>query len=250
MKIQEFSDTFDTLLNSYANRIEAGSEHSRADVALNEYEKSVFLTKAQEQLVISFYSGRNSMGTSFEETEEMRRYVAPIVKEAYPDPVLNTSGKQIGMGNSKFYSLPEDCWFITYESYSVTRSEGKCTGEAVLDVVPVTQDEYHKIKRNPFRGANSRRALRLDLSERVVEIVCKSDSTSNTPYYIRYLKRPNPIVLIDLSDTAFSGEDMDYLKVGENLGPSECELPEALHQTIVESAVMLALRSKGIKTND
>ena len=41
-----------------------------------------------------------------------------------------------------------------------------------MDVYPVTQDDYNKTKRNPFRGANDRRALRLDLSDGVIEIVC------------------------------------------------------------------------------
>jgi hypothetical protein len=46
MTIEEFSSEFDTLLNSYNNVSEFGDTHSRADIVLDEYEKSLFLTKA------------------------------------------------------------------------------------------------------------------------------------------------------------------------------------------------------------
>ena len=46
----------------------------------DEYEKSVFLTKAQEELVISIYDGKNLSGESFENTEEARRSLSSLVK--------------------------------------------------------------------------------------------------------------------------------------------------------------------------
>ena len=238
MTNQEFSDSFDTLLNSYAHKIAFGDQVSMADVALDEYEKSLWLTKAQEQLIISLYSGRNAFGASFEETEELRRYLAPLIVEDNPNPILNSSNNNIGIGNSRFYQLKDDVWFITYEALTVT-GINDCDGSTTLDVVPVTQDEYHKIKRNPFRGANGRRALRLDLADNIVEIVCiKKDSLEVESYYIRYLRKPNPIILVDLT--------AEGLEIGEKSEYSECELPEVLHQTLLEGAVGMALRSKGI----
>lgn len=49
MTLKEFSNEFDVLYNNIM---------SNAAPGLNEYEKSVFLTQAQEELVVNLYSGR------------------------------------------------------------------------------------------------------------------------------------------------------------------------------------------------
>lgn len=225
MNLQEFSFGFDTLLNSFSSNV---------SITCDEYEKSFFLTEAQEQEVLFLYSGKAG-NESFEETEELRRYLAPIVKEANLSPIETSNGNPLGVdSNSKFFTLPEDLWFITFES--VTIADEGCSN--ILDVYPVRQDEYQKLKKNPFRGANDRRALRLDLSEGNVEIVSTKDVAS---YYIRYLSKLNPIVLID-----FNGE----VTINGVSEATDCELPDILHQRILERAVMLALRTKGVKTEN
>ena len=231
MSIQEFSDGFDVLIQSYLAKTPFGEDTSKVNLAFDEYEKSLYLTKAQEELVISLYNGKNPYGDSFESTEEMRRYLAPLVTEDTLSPIQNNSGV-IGINsNSKFFTLPENLLFITYED--VTVSDGKCGEGSKLDVYPVTQDEYHKVKRNPFRGANDRRALRLDLSDGVIEVVSKYNVTD---YYIRYLRKPDPIILEELDELTIDGES----------APSECELHESLHRRILERAVTEALQSKAV----
>lgn len=200
-------------------------------IEFNEYEKSFYLTKAQEEVVLSLYNGRNSSNRSFEETEESRRYLAPLVKEVEIDPITTSSGMPLGVdSNSKFFTLPEDLWFITLEQ--VNTSDGNCGGAGTLDVIPIRQDEYHKVKKNPFRGANSRRALRLDLSDNNIEVVSKYTVTK---YYVRYLKKLSPIVLVDLPNS---------LEIDGRSTITECALHEGLHQRILERAVEMALISK------
>ena len=81
MTTEEFSNEFDTLLNSYAlSPNKYGMESSPLTIELDEYEKSVFLTKAQEDIVISLYNGKNPTGDSSEKTEEIRRYLSDLVK--------------------------------------------------------------------------------------------------------------------------------------------------------------------------
>lgn len=236
MTIQEFSDSFDTLLNSYSLSAQEGEEASKQLITLDEYEKSVFLTKAQNEIVLSYYSGKNTYGESFESTEEVRRYLANLIVESTLKPITNTNGIVLGINSkSKFFTLPEDTWFITYEA--VTIDDAKCPDKSILKVIPVKQDEYLNIKDNPFRGANDRRALRLDLSEGNIEIVSKYNVTS---YYLRYLRKPTPIILIDLPDG---------LIIEEESKKSECELHTALHQKILERAVTLAIQSKGYRLN-
>ena len=57
MTTQEFSDAFDTLLNSYASQAIFGEGASKQEVVLDEYEKSVLLTQAQDIVVKSYFYG-------------------------------------------------------------------------------------------------------------------------------------------------------------------------------------------------
>lgn len=240
MGISEFSDGFDVLLNSYANQIAIGNDTSRHNIALDEYEKSLFLTDSQETLVKSLYTGRNSLAAGFEETEELRRYLSPLIEEVNIEPITNSSGTYIGVNStSKFFTLPEELWFITYEAATVGSEDNACINGSTLEVVPVTQDQYHRIKKNPFRGPSKRRVLRLDLSDGIVELVSKY-AVSN--YYIRYLREPEPIILTDLTDTDLS--------IKGRKKPQTCQLHEAVHQRVLENAVIAALRSKGALKED
>lgn len=233
MIVQEFSDTFDTLVNSYGAMVNFGHQ----DIAFDEYEKSQFLTIAQEELVSSLYSGRNPQGDSFESTEEIRRYLSNLIEEKVLKPIANYKGIPLGMSSSsKFFTLPENVWFITYEEVIINK--GKCKCRDFMKVYPTKQDEYQSIKNNPFRGANDRRALRLDLSEGNVEIICKYHVTD---YYIRYIKKLTPIVLVDLPDN---------ISINGVTKVTDCILHESLHQRILDLAVRLALKSKGFNVNN
>ncbi len=234
MTNEDFSNGFDTLLNSYSTVAEFGSDTSSRDIRLDEYEKSQFLTMAQDGVITDLYNGRNPLGESFEETEQLRRYLSNLVREDSLEPIENSSGTPIGISSSStFFSLPTDLMYITYEA--VKLSSGKCDGLTNIEVVPVRQDEYHRIKKNPFRGPTDRRALRLDLADGVVEIVCKYPVES---YYLRYLVKVNPIILINFTDGQTINDESMAM---------ECELPEVLHQRILERAVLMALQSRGYR---
>ena len=234
----EFSNQFDLLVSSYRRFRDFDNREPLDTIEFDEYEKSLYLTKAQEELALSLYNGRNSSLQSFEETEELRRYLSDLVMEAELSPLTSSSGNPLGIDSkSKFFTLPSDLWFITYESVLLT--EGKCENHTTMQVVPVTQDEYHRIRKNPFRGANDRRALRLDLGDDNVEIVCKYEVSK---YYIRYLKKLTPIILVDLPNGLTIGHTDSF----EGNTETPCELHEGLHQRILERAVQMALQSKGI----
>ena len=54
MTNSEFSDTFATLLNSYGSKAEFGNQSAQDDIVLDEYEKSVYLSMAQDDIVKSY----------------------------------------------------------------------------------------------------------------------------------------------------------------------------------------------------
>lgn len=228
MTTQEFSNEFDTLLNSYSTVPPYGDEN-KLDTTLDEYEKSVFLTKAQEEIVVESYTGKNQFGESFERTEEIRRYLSDLVKTVVLSDKLTG---HVGLSKtSMFFQLPEDVWFITYESATLKDERLGCLDGEEATIVPVTQDEYYRIAKNPFRGPSKGRAVRLDIGDGVIEII--SDYNIDK-YLVRYLSRPKPIVLVDLSELSVNG-----IKVR-----TECVLNPVIHRAILERAVRLAIISK------
>lgn len=216
MTNEEFSNEFDILINN----INVGLE-------FDEYEKSVYLTKAQEEVVEGLYTGKIT-GDSFEGTEQLRRYLADLVKTA----ILPCNKAPKGLSNNSVFAvLPDDLWFITYESVALN-GDTPCINGKEIQVVPVTQDEYHRIKGNPFRRQNSRRALRLDVGNSMVELISDEDIRG---YLVRYMSRPEPIILLDLPEGLF---------INNVNKKTECKLNPGLHRTILEIAVNMAIKSR------
>ena len=81
MTTNEFSDMFDTLLNAYANKAQFGDQASVADIALDEYEKSVILTQAQDIVVKSYFDRTlNNQGQGFDDTARRQVDFSSLIK--------------------------------------------------------------------------------------------------------------------------------------------------------------------------
>lgn len=223
MDIEQFSAEFDTLLNSYSTIPVEGVTDL---LAFSEYEKSVFLTKAQDSLVIDLYSGRNSLELSFESTEEARRYLSELVKEFSYTFSENTTVEVI---------LPESIWFITYESCKFSDTSLGCLNNTYALVTPVKADELYKVSRNPFKGYSKNRVLRIDVNNGI-KLLSKFKINE---YQCYYLSKPTPIILTDIGDLNISGYSQ----------PMECKLNSNIHNLIVNMAVRLAIASKAQYTN-
>lgn len=216
MSNQEFNNEFDILYNNIASNQAPG---------LDLYEKSVYLTLAEEQLALTYYNGKNSSLESFEKTEELRRYLATLVRTETLSPDGNSS---LHSYNLSVFTLPSKLWFITYERAKYASNEEGCAAGKEVSVVPVTQDDLEKTLENPFRGPNLRRVLRLDIEDNQIELLSKYRVAD---YTVRYLEYISPIVLADLDDgLTVNGESQE----------TECKFPEGLHRTILELAVNLA----------
>lgn len=199
---------------------------------LTEYEKSVRLTRAEWDVQVMLYKGQ--LGQSFEETEEMTHYLNSVVKQ-YEATSPEASASHI-VSSSKVFKLPGDMLFRTLEVCKIDR--GGC-GSVDAIVVPVTQDEYWRTSRDPFKKQNANRVLRLSYgtaqeSSSGLEVSQYSELVSDYPiqsYTVRYVKKPEPIILVDLED--------GYTIDGETKAKT-CKLPEALHQLILTEAVKAA----------
>ncbi len=226
MTIEEFSNEFDVLLNSYAANNPFGVGQSLTQ--LDEYEKSILLTESQESIVRDLYNGKLT-GDGFESTEEQRRNLDSLVN------TIELTSKNISKpkmsDNSEFFQLPSDVWFITYESVLLSDKSLGCKNNIRADVIPVRQDEYHNIKNNPFRGPSDKRVLRIDTGSSVIELISKYTIQS---YFVKYLSKPKPIILQDITD--------ENLSINGETKRMGCELNTVLHRTILERAVALAIK--------
>lgn len=216
MTTQEFSLEFDLMYNNIMSNQAPG---------LSEYEKSLFLTQAQEALVLDIYSGK--LGSSFESTEEVTDYLSPLVKQ------VTYTSKVEGKGldsRSVFFNIDTDIWFKTGEKAIIKDNSLKCgnSTEREVDVVPVTQDTLYRTKNSPFRGPNERRILRLDCEANKVELISKYPIES---YTIRYLSKPEPIILDNLPEG---------LTINDISTPQTCKLSSAIHRAILIRAVSIA----------
>jgi hypothetical protein len=222
MTVEDFSNGFDVLAQSYTRETSGLME-------FDEYEKSVFLTQAQNNLVISLY---NNEDCSFEGSEKLRQDLRNLIttariKDAQSDKFV-TNGYQ--------FALPVDLLFIISE-YAIFDKAPFCDGDTQVEVVPVRHDEWFKRVKNPFRGPNKRRVLRLDnqfeSKTRRNTLICPEGFTP-VEYVVKYLKKPSPIILVNLKD--------ENLTVDGVSKQQTCELCEEIHQTILENAVALAMQ--------
>lgn len=219
MTTTEFSNEFDTLLNAYGNTVEI---KNTLPIGLDEYEKSIYLTQAQEDIVISLYSGKNSYRETVESTEEMRAYLKDLVN-FYTGEIINDKPL---FSNGTRFKLKETPWFRLYEQ--VKRKTVPSCGNDTLIVVPTTYDEVFFTNRNPYRRANDTRVLRLDIAKDTVEVLSEFPIEG---YTVVGLRQPKPIILVDLVDLSINNINVT----------TECELNSNLHRTILERAVQLAL---------
>lgn len=216
MTTQEFSVEFDILYNNLA---------SNSAPPVNEYEKSVFLTKAQSDIVIELYSGRNNLGLSFDSSEEARTYLSSLVGGI--KSVVGDCSEIQG-----YYStFIED--LSSYKFIAIIRAE-ILNNDKSIPVLPVSNDELYHMLNNPFKKPSKKRAL-LNNEFQNYRLYMDSDYSGNDIIF-HVLVKPQPIVLNIEGDT--EGLTIDEYDVSE--GPQGSQLPASLHNIILERAVLLA----------
>ena len=225
MNVQEFSNSFDTLLQPYITKDINGNQNN---LAFDEYEKSIFLTKAQEQIVLELYQ-------ELEQSEEVRKYLSNLIKTDNYVPVGEQDETLIN-NNFKSYKVEinNDILFMIYEQCTLS-DENNCINNKIVSVVPTIHDDLDKVLKNPFKSPNSRKVIRLDFDNKI-ELISKYNISN---YKVRYLKKPNPIILVTLED----------LNIDKKQEVSNGETNPILHERIVQRAVQLAVQSK-VKSNN
>ena len=269
MTIQEFSNTFDTLLNSYNTQSQFGEQASKREIVLDEYEKSVLLTQAQDIIVKSYFDGTlNQQGQGFDDSTRRQMDFSSLIKIAELAP-LDPSEAQVQIFDDRgiVYPLPRkvvddveiegttDVLFILNEKLTQVCTKGQQRVEQWRKdfvIVPISYKEYDREMSKPYAQPLKKQAWRLfqnqatgfDINSELIPRFNVKEETSEGAvpvsttfiYKIRYVKRPTPIVLEDLPNN---------LEIDGVTTESECELNPIIHMDILNKAVELAIATRG-----
>lgn len=148
MTTSEFSNEFDVLYNNIA---------SNAAPAINEYEKSVFLTRAQSEIIRSYFEPNNKVRTGFDGSEK-RQYDFSILMRTASLFNINTVKERITSDEkidkrSQVFIFPED-YFLSVNEVITDSSQ-------FYSVLPITYEEYQRMMTKPYPYPPKRVAWRL-----------------------------------------------------------------------------------------
>lgn len=300
MTTQEFSNEFDVLYNNIMSNQAPG---------LDEYEKSVFLTKAQAEILKNYFNPKgNKYQEGFDDNQKRQIDFSNLMKSYSVNSsitgtsvnintgkigttdvtvvgvIIKSTGHSIDFNNltpgsytisnvttytfeitisatvytitvnsnisgltsnfaitatpininkidsrSQLYVMPNDILFVLNESILTT-------GNKILTIIPLKYDEYSRLMSKPFKRPLKNQAWRLINSinaDKTVEIITNMGDMVNL-YNLRYVKRPQPIVLANLTDI------YQNITIEGKSVVTECELDEILHPEILQRAVELA----------
>ena len=237
MTTQEFSNAFDTLLNSYASRGQFGEQADSSEIVLDEYEKSILLTQAQDFIVKSYFDRTlNNQGQGFDDTTRRQVDFSSLITVGVPTIDSLTTSKFDERGI--LYKMPTNILVVLNEKVKA--------GTETLVVVPINYKEYDRQMSKAYAQPLKKQCWRLFQSPTGIDLLSElipKESIVITDYKIRYIRRPKPIILTNL-DFADSQEDLsiDGIKV-----VTECELNPIVHMDILNKAVEFALSTRGVR---
>lgn len=228
MTVTEFSNEFDIAYNSIATNAAPG---------IDMYEKSVYLSKAQLELVKNYFNPKgNKYQSGFENDSKRRNDLSELIKNysgsTTIDPPTGISE------DSQFFTIPMNTFIIIQESAKVSSTD-LCVDGSYIDIIPRTHDEYNVLIKNPFKKPNKDIIWRMDFSvqsgaNKNVELI---SPYSISEYKMRYIQNPEPIILVDF-DTEFVDEGLSIDGISTT---QTCKLSESMHREILDRAIELAL---------
>ena len=222
---KEFSNQFDVLYNNISSNQAPG---------LNEYEKSLFLTKAQDEIIKNYFlpqSNPKQAGYDGNQKRQMDFSLLMKVKGATKRASAYTGDEGHEANDYAFtfnqygtlYELPGDLFIpINEELRFVKKSGGSAPYTYTLQfqrqVIPLSYEEYTRLMSKPYKEPLKDQAWRLLVNDagavqttgtagnKLAEIIIghndydwvnpvTPDSTRIMQYIIRYIRRPRPIII-------------------------------------------------------
>lgn len=200
---------------------------------LDEYEKSVFLTKAQSEIIKNYFNPKGNKYQEGFDGSQKRQVDFSKLMETYASSgtIPNPTSFFGNVAGAYKITWPDDVFVVVNEVVDVTK-----TGESEkhrLQVIPIKYDEYLRVSSKPYKQPLKNQAWRIINGENDINlIVGHLNSVSPDGYHIRYIKHPKPIILESL--------DGSGLSINNKTGAMGCELDQEIHPEILQRAVELA----------
>lgn len=197
MTNSEFSDSLDTLLNSY--NIQAGfgeGANKQGGITLDEYEKSVILTQAQDNIVKSYFDRTlNQQGQGFDDSIRrqvdfsslihIQKYV--LTEEARQGEHYDDRGLTVNLEDTNDYQNKLKILFILNERLEVGRGVDK----KIYVVVPINYREYDREMSKAYAQPLKKQVWRLfsnagtgyDIKSEIIPIYGTINTKDRVSYY-------------------------------------------------------------------
>ena len=259
MTKEEMSNEFDILYNQV---------NSNQAPGVDEYEKSVFLTKAQDDIIRMYFDPRgNKFQEGFDGSQKRQYDFSTILTHTKLERITEGGSYESYDPRAISFKFPKDFFLSTNESVVEERSD---KDDIVYQIIPISYYDYGRLMQKPYQYPPKRSVWRLITENKSANVDNRTTTTSHTnpqndntlsingticeiigkfvnpdsiEYRMRYVKKPLPILLEDFSASGLSidthtGEYMVDPDADTNGGIS-CKLPSGVHHEIVQRAVEL-----------
>ena len=282
--VKEWSDAFDVLYNQGM---------SNASAALDEYDKSIFLTKGQDETIKNYFNPKgNKYQEGIDDNAKRQSDFATLISNRALDIVDNYNKFD---SRSSAYKYPDDFFIAINEQFQITIGTGVDAKIYPYTIIPISYTEYARLMQKPYKYPPKSQVWRLITGEMpidavvvgywhksgqayvvgpytdvgvatlsnngtaytniadaeadgwsyagitiggdkvpVVEIIGRYNPSGTGVYKLRYVRRPKPIILVDLNTID------NNLSINGYTAATPCELPEHIHEEILQRAVELA----------
>lgn len=258
----EFSNQFDVEYNNITSNQAPG---------LNEYEKCVFLTKAQNEILKNYFLPQsNPKQAGFDDNQKRQMDFSSLMESiGIPIVVSGALPEQEGTHDPRGIEVGWYPYFFLVINESLKFKESNKT-QFQRQVIALNYNEYTRLMSKPYKEPLKGQAWRLivkqgesgSINPKIVEIIINhndlkwvsAEDTQRSCYYVvRYIRKPKPIIIapIDSYGVSIDGHDggtddtdpVDGLYTLADDGLSildPCELDDMLHEEILQRAVELA----------
>lgn len=189
MTNNEFIREFDLLYNNIDSNQAPG---------LNNYEKSVFLTQGQKDVLLSHLTKQTNKLLEGQDDSSRRQIEFSTLTKTITLQTLNILDKFTNNPNSNCFIFPQDIFSIQNEQLLVKDDTNTLK---YLQVIPLTYNEYTRNMLKPYKQPLKEQAWRLfinNISEGPIIEVIPHSNENIEKYILRYIKIPHPIILEDL----------------------------------------------------
>ena len=250
MTLEEFSTEFDVLYNSIT---------SNAAPGFNDYEKSVLLTLAQEELIKSYFvANNNTTGVGLDGSQKRHYDFSTLIKIKSLKNIIYDIITARDKVNIPFLKKDTNAVFLIPNDVFLILNEHLIAKDNNYIVFPISYDTYNLLMSKPFPYPNKRQAWRLDSSingeiaaTKVIHVSDDKDiSSKNITFESIYHKPLNIEINIKngniLSDFVVVSESKEAVNITLNLSNTANNDIVDIHNYMFKLMDANTLKTKGL----